>query len=146
MRPKLVSAGLIPLVLLGCKLFESSPAQSARLALAVNEQKWHSQAIHNYSFDYSLFSVWFAYSTHIVVRADTVNQAVDLKTGAVLPNGSKPTVDSVFSHIRVLLSNPDPDATVDYSFGAGYPMRVESLMRVPDAGSVVTLTNFQRLQ
>jgi hypothetical protein len=146
MKTTLVSAGLIPLVLLGCKLLESSPAQSARLALAVNEQKWNGQAIHNYSFDYNFSGVWFAGSTHIVVRADTVNQAVDLKTGAALPNANKPTVDSVFSRIRTLLSNPDPDATVDYNFGAGYPMRVESLMRVPDAGSIVTLTNFQRLQ
>src|ERR1700682_3681760 len=118
MGPKLVSAGLILLVLVGCKLLESSSGQSARLALAINEQKWHSQAIHNYSFDYNLSSVWFAYSTRIVVRADTVNQAVDLKTGAVVPNANKPTVDSVFSRISVLLSNPDPDATVDYNFGA----------------------------
>jgi hypothetical protein len=146
MKAMLVSAGLIPLLLLGCKLLETDSARSGLIALAVNEQKWRSQAIHDYSFDYNLSSVWFDYSTHIVVRSDTVNQAVDLKTGGVLLKTNQPTVDSVFARIKVLFSNPDADPTVDYSLGVGYPMRVEAMMHIPDAGSIVTLTNFQRLK
>jgi hypothetical protein len=51
--------------------------------------------------------------------------------------------DSLFAHVQQLISSPHSDLSVQYNLAIGYPTRIEVNSSIPDAGSVVAITNFQ---
>jgi hypothetical protein len=144
MKTNLVGAVLVTLILSACRAMGEDPTQTALLQLSVNRQKWVAEAIHDYSFDSDLTAMVFSPPLHIEVRGDTVNRVTDRATGAVYGNAGYPTVDSLFAHVLQLISSPHSDLSVQYNLAIGYPTRIEVNSSIPDAGSVVAITNFQR--
>ena len=144
MKTRLVGAVLVALTLSGCGGMGEDPSQRALLQLSVSRQTWSAQAIHAYSFDYDRTTMIFSPRLHIEVLGDTVNRATDRDTGAVYANAGVPTVDSLFARIQQLISTPHSDLSVQYNLAIGYPTRIVVDSTVPDAGSIVAVTNFQR--
>lgn len=144
MKTQIVGAVLVGVILSGCRSLGEDPGQTALLQLGVNRQKWSAQAIHNYSFDYDRTAMILYPRLHIEVQSDTVNRATDRDTGAVYGNAGIPTVDSLFARILQLISSPHSDLSVAYNLAIGYPTRIVVDSTVPDAGSIVAITNFQR--
>lgn len=144
MKTTLVSVVGLGVVLLGCNAFDEDRNAGERLQLALNRQKWSTQAIHNYSFDYDLTAMIFTRPLHIEVRADTVNQVSDRETGAMYANAGAPTIDSLFGRIGALLSSRNSKPTIQYDPLIGYPTRINAPSDIPDTGSLTTVTNFQQ--
>lgn len=144
MKMPLVGAVLVAVTLSGCGGMGEDPSQTALLQLSVSRQKWSAQAIHAYSFDYDHTAMIFFPRLHIEVLGDTVNRATDRDTGAVYANAGVPTVDSLFAGILQLISSPHSDLSVQYNLAIGYPTRIVVDSTIPDAGSIVAVTNFQR--
>ena len=80
MKTLLVSAFLL-VVSGACTSINDSATDTALLQLNVNREKWQSEAIRDYSFDYDVAAMIQTRPLHIVVRADTVNQVTDRVTG-----------------------------------------------------------------
>jgi len=144
MKTQVVRGLLVAVMLFGCRAMGEDANQTALLQLGVNRQKWSAQAIHDYSFDYDRTVMIFSPRLHIEVLGDTVNRATDRDTGAVYSNAGVPTVDSLFARVLQLISSPHSDLSVEYSLGIGYPTRIVVNSTIPDAGSTVAITNFQR--
>jgi hypothetical protein len=144
MKTNLVGAVLVAVNLSGCGGMGEDPSQTALLQLSVSRQKWSAQAIHDYSFDYDRTAMIFSPPLHIEVLSDTVNRATDRDTGAIYANAGIPTVDSLFARVLQLISNPHSDLSVQYNLALGYPTRIVVDSTIPDAGSTVAITNFQR--
>ena len=144
MRTRLVGAVLVAATLSACGGTGEDPSQTALLQLSVSRQKWSAQAIHDYSFDYDLTAMIFFPRLHIEVLGDTVNRATDRDTGTIYANAGVPTVDSLFARVVQLISSPHSDLSVQYNLAIGYPTRIVVDSTIPDAGSIVAITNFQR--
>ena len=144
MKTQLVGAVLVAVTLFGCGGMGEDPTQTALLQLSVSRQTWSAQAIHAYSFDYDRTAMIFSPRLHIEVLGDTVNRTTDRDTGAVYANAGAPTVDSLFARVLQLISSPHSDLSVQYNLAIGYPTRIVVDSTIPDAGSVVAITNFQR--
>jgi hypothetical protein len=144
MKTRLVGAVLAAVALSGCGGMGEDPNQMALLQLSVSRQNWSAQAIHAYSFDYDHTAMIFFPRLHIEVMGDTVNRATDRDTGAIYANAGVPTVDSLFARILQLITSPHSDLTVRYNLAIGYPTRIVVDSTIPDAGSIVAVTNFQR--
>jgi Family of unknown function (DUF6174) len=144
MKTRLVGAVLVALTLFGCGGMGEDPNQRALLQLSVSRQTWSAQAIHAYSFDYDHTAMIFFPRLHIEVLADTVNRATDRDTGAVYANAGVPTVDSLFARVQELITSPHSDLSVQYNLALGYPTRIVVDSTIPDAGSTIAVTNFQR--
>jgi hypothetical protein len=144
MKTRLVGAVLAALTLSGCGGMGEDPTQRALLQLSVSRQTWSAQAIHAYSFDYDHDAMIFFPRLHIEVLGDTVNRATDRDTGAVYANAGVPTVDSLFVRVLQLISSPHSDLSVQYNLALGYPTRIVVDSTIPDAGSTIAVTNFQR--
>jgi len=144
MKTRLVGAVLVALTLSGCGGMGEDPNQRALLQLSVSRQTWSAQAIHAYSFDYDHTAMIFFPRLHIEVLGDTVNRATDRDTGAVYANAGVPTVDSLFARVQELITSPHSDLSVQYNLALGYPTRIVVDSTIPDAGSTIAVTNFQR--
>jgi len=144
MKTTFVGVAGLAVALLGCNLLDEDPNAAERLQLGLNRQKWSTQAIHNYSFDYDLIAMIFTRPLHIEVRADTVNQVSDRETGAMYANAGAPTIDSLFGRIGALLSSRNSKLAIQYDPSIGYPTRIDAPSDIPDTGSLTTVTNFQR--
>jgi len=144
MKTQLVGAVLVAVTLFGCGGMGEDPNQRALLQLSVSRQTWSAQAIHAYSFDYDHTAMILFPRLHIEVLGDTVNRATDRDTGAVYANAGVPTVDSLFARILQLISSPHSDLSVQYNLALGYPTRIVVDSTIPDAGSTIAVTNFQR--
>jgi len=143
-KTRLVGAVLVALTLSGCGGMGEDPNQRALLQLSVSRQTWSAQAIHAYSFDYDHTAMIFFPRLHIEVLGDTVNRATDRDTGAVYANAGVPTVDSLFARVQELITSPHSDLSVQYNLALGYPTRIVVDSTIPDAGSTIAVTNFQR--
>ena len=144
MKTQFVGAVLVAVSLFGCGGTGENPTQTALLQLSVSRQKWSTQAIHDYSFDYDHNAMIFFPRLHIEVLGDTVNRATDRDTGTIYTNAGVPTVDSLFARVLELISSPHSDLSVQYNLALGYPTRIVVDSTIPDAGSTIAITNFQR--
>jgi hypothetical protein len=144
MKTQLVGAVLVAITLCGCGGMGEDPNQRALLQLSVSRQTWSAQAIHAYSFDYDRTAMIFFPRLHIEVLGDTVNRATDRDTGTVYTNAGVPTVDSLFARVLELISSLHSDLSVQYNLALGYPIRIVVDSTIPDAGSTIAVTNFQR--
>jgi hypothetical protein len=144
MKIQFVGAVLVAVSLFGCGGTGENPTQTALLQLSVSRQKWSAQAIHDYSFDYDHNAMIFFPRLHIEVLGDTVNRATDRDTGTIYTNAGVPTVDSLFARVLELISSPHSDLSVQYNLALGYPTRIVVDSTIPDAGSTIAITNFQR--
>ena len=144
MKTQFVGAVLVAVSLFGCGGTGENPTQTALLQLSVSRQKWSAQAIHDYSFDYAHNAMIFFPRLHIEVLGDTVNRATDRDTGTIYTNAGVPTVDSLFARVLQLISSPHSDLSVQYNLALGHPTRIVVDSTVPDAGSTIAVTNFQR--
>lgn len=144
MKTNLVGAVLVTVILSACRAAGEDSTQRALVQLAMNRQHWFAAAIHDYSFDYDLAAMIFSPPLHIEVRGDTVNRVTDRNTGAVYGNAGMSTVDSLFARVAQLISSAHSDLSVEYNLAIGYPTRIAVDSNIPDAESVVTITNFQR--
>jgi len=144
MKTQLVGAVLVAVTLFGCGGMGEDRTQKALLQLSVSRQTWSAQAIHAYSFDYDRTAMIFSPRLHIEVLGDTVNRTTDRDTGAVYANAGAPTVDSLFARVLQLISSPHSDLSVQYNLALGYPTRIVVDSTIPDAGSTIAVTNFQR--
>jgi len=144
MKTQFVGAVLVAVSLFGCGGTGENPTQTALLQLSVSRQKWSSQAIHDYSFDYDHNAMIFFPRLHIEVLGDTVNRATDRDTGTIYTNAGVPTVDSLFARVLELISSPHSDLSVQYNLALGYPTRIVVDSTIPDAGSTIAVSNFQR--
>ena len=144
MKTQFVGAVLVAVSLFGCGGTGENPTQTALLQLSVSRQKWSAQAIHDYSFDYDHNAMIFFPRLHIEVLGDTVNRATDRDTGTIYTNAGIPTVDSLFARVLELISSPHSDLSVQYNLALGYPTRIVVDSTIPDAGSTIAITNFQR--
>ena len=144
MKTQFAGAVLVAVSLFGCGGTGENPTQTALLQLSVSRQKWSAQAIHDYSFDYDHNAMIFFPRLHIEVLGDTVNRATDRDTGTIYTNAGIPTVDSLFARVLQLISSPHSDLSVQYNLALGYPTRIVVNSTIPDAGSTIAVTNFQR--
>jgi hypothetical protein len=144
MKTQFVGAVLVAVSLFGCGGTGENPTQTALLQFSVSRQKWSAQAIHDYSFDYDHNAMIFFPRLHIEVLGDTVNRATDRDTGTIYTNAGVPTVDSLFARVLELISSPHSDLSVQYNLALGYPTRIVVDSTIPDAGSTIAITNFQR--
>jgi len=140
MKTLLVSAFLL-VVSGACASINDSATDTALLQLTVNREKWQSEAIRDYSFDYDVAAMIQTRPLHIVVRADTVNQVTDRVTGDLFPNAGNPTVDSLFARVSSLIAHPDNGIRVQYNAALGFPESITSGSNIPDAGYTITVSN-----
>jgi hypothetical protein len=144
MKTILVSA-LLLIACGACTSIDDSATDTALLQLGTNREKWQTQGIHDYSFDYDFASMIQSRPLHIVVRADTVNNVTDRVTGETYPNPGNPTVDSLFARVSSLIAHPANGVRVQYNGAFGYPESITSGSNVPDTGYTITVTNLAKL-
>jgi uncharacterized protein DUF6174 len=145
MKTSIVCLFLLGVVLQGCGGFDEDPRQQALYQLTANRQKWKSQSIHDYSFDYDVSSMLASRPLRIDVRSDTVNHVTDRLTGAVYANDGNPTVDSLFARVEQVISTPDIGLRIQYNAPLGFPELIHQASTIPDTGYTITVSNFLRV-
>ena len=128
-----------------CARITDSATDIALLQLNTNRERWQSQAIHDYSFDYDFAAMIQTRPLHIEVRADTVNHVTDRVTGETLANPGNPTVDSLFARVSSLITHPSNGIRVQYNAALGFPESITSGSNAPDTGYNITVTNLAPL-
>lgn len=128
-----------------CTSINDSVTDTALLQLNTNRERWQSQEIDDYSFDYDFAAMIQTRPLHIEVRSDTVNHVTDRVTGETLPNPGNPTVDSLFARVSSLITHPSNGIRVQYNAAFGFPESITSDSNVPDTGYTITVTNLAPL-
>jgi len=145
MKKSFVSVLIAAVIVAGCGTTTESPTDAALFQLSLNRQKWATQGVHDYSFDYDLAAMIFAPPVHIDVQNDLVTKVTDRTSGAVYSNSGAPTVDSLFARVESMIRNPSADMRVTYDAQLGFPAKIENASRIPDTGSTAKVTNFQKV-
>jgi hypothetical protein len=99
------------------------------------QARWRSLGIHDYSFDYRMTCCWFRTHVRYVIRADTVESAVELDS---LPSPNplpQITIDTVFARARAIVIAPDYTLRIVYDTSRWYPAVTGALSVVGFDGS-----------
>ncbi|HTD59696.1 MAG TPA: DUF6174 domain-containing protein [Gemmatimonadaceae bacterium] len=100
------------------------------------QARWRSLGIHDYSFDYRMTCCWFRTHVRYVIRADTVESAVELDSLASPNPLLRITIDTVFAQARAILAEPNLSLRIVYDTSRPYPAVVAELSPVGVDGDV----------